>query len=295
MLKNLKTNSLLYKYLNGSQKNVMGTILGFSKVNTLFNEDQLKIYTKQIKKDINNDKPLNVHLSFLLYYDHTRCRVTRYLFNIGLPYQIKIIDKSKEIKYKPNDLIVEHELNTINNTLIKYIYKEDTNYNFNDSKHSFINLINGKLDKKFFFYFLMDIIYNKCNNSDTAFKNLYDMRVINELNNRFDILNDPENILENKYFELNPDKPIILNIPKKFYGSYINNEGLEKNFNTLNIKLEPYLLKDLPKSLLDLRSFINLKEVHNPTYLEDYINIYNDNIVNKIKLNLNDNLLNSKL
>ena len=283
---NIKTNSKLYRYFNGKNKNVLATILAFDTINVSAFTSHPDSLSSEIKKAKINElklenKHLNIKIACLLLYDHTKCKITRYLLNVNEPFEVVVIKDETKSKFE----IVPFEYNLTNdskfkdlvvldNKVIKNLCKEDRVDN------KFLSyLSDGRLNKTFILNFIIYLLNTRKKVHDVSYNNIFDYRIINALHNRLLDFNKEKVIIdkitnEKVLFQLDRERPFIVNIPKNLHG--ILDRISELTLNQYNIKFIPYLAEDLPPVINDLKSQLNFKSIQNQPDLDQRIIKFNN-------------------
>ena len=233
------------------------------------------------------EKGTPLKIAILVLYDHRKCRIDRYLLNIGEPFDVEFIrlneskfQDDKKLLPKEENYVFEDDFNYNTQKIIKYFFTENR---MSNGKPILKIPCNGKLSKQFFFEFLYDILYRFINNTDYSYSKMYDNRLINAILNRHDdIYLDFEfkkSKLDEQLFPIDRNKKIIINIPKGIHSLFDKkvNSILDNNLGggILNFKLEPYLLKDSPQVIRDIRSSLDLKSIDSNLKLDAKISQFN--------------------
>jgi hypothetical protein len=296
-------NNKINKYLTSENPNLYGTIISFQKGWRKKNPEFIDYY------------------AFLLYFSHETGRIERFLYNSGTKnnkiFNNSFIDynKNEEISnfpYYNNNKEVYENINDLN----KYLINVDKILELLPlSQISFKSLNDGKINKNMFISFLFELIrdyfiykqsYNYCdmhilrkyteakdNITNYNFKlgtgksiykkELYnDLVLINENITSEGIKNIEKSITEFysiKYINYNSEKK-LLNIPTNF-----NNKNYQEFINKIeDNKYETISLdkSNQPECLIDLKCFINSRNVINYQDLIIKIMKFNDFISNKI-------------
>lgn len=201
--------------------------------------------------------------------------------------------------------VVNHDLEVKNGVIFKYFFKEDFKYSKDDNNRplisNFKHFHDGKLNKDFITHFItrnvLDLNYELSEvgiNPSTHFVKVFDMNIINAIINYMDkkriVINSQRSTIQQE-FKLNPNKPFSLNIHKNFYDQLAKQKDMFKS--DFNIKLVPYLHKDLPQVLKDFKSEVDLRNIRSTYDLDTRIFFFNKNIKQKLKL-MRDEYIRSK-
>ena len=204
-----------------------------------------------------------------------------------------------------NDKIVKEDLSIKEGVIFKYFFKEDFNQGRDDNNRPFISNFkhfhDGKLNKDFISHFIarnvLDLKFELDEvgvNPSTHFVKVFDMNIINAIRNYMDkkriVINAQRSSIKQE-FKLNLNKPFSLNVHKNFYDQLAKQKDMFKS--DFNIKLVPYLHKDLPQVLKDFKSEVNLKNIRSTYDLDTRIFFFNKNIKQKLNL-MRDEYIRSK-
>lgn len=126
-----KWNDNVIEYLQGHDKNLYGTILGFKRG------------WRKNNKDADFD-------AFLLFFDHTTARIERYLINLGIKKDIEVVKINEDVDPKEHIDFWEEERQKV----IRPVYNSPYNIPNTVLIH---NLHDGKLNKHFFSVFVTEL------------------------------------------------------------------------------------------------------------------------------------------
>jgi hypothetical protein len=279
----MKRNKLtLNEYLIGNNENLIGSILGFQR--------------GRRKDSIIRS---NHFFSFLLYFDHRTGRIERYLINKGSTQEVNVIDKTKDPYL---GLEIEHK----DNKQIRNIYDDE---HLIGSDSSFLNLYDGKMSRKFFSIFLLELLrdylqfHNSYENGNMEeLRNWTSPLIKKQYNDSGELTSLPlgtgsvkENVnvllkdnikpIPHKVFIDHPNKgPYVINVPKNFYNKVLFDSFLSNNFILNEVT---YKIENVPGCLIDLKAYINSRTIVDPVYdLRTKVRNFNNNtnkILSKLK------------
>lgn len=163
-----------------------------------------------------------------------------------------------------------------------------------DPKHSFKNLINGRLDRRFFTVFIFELMRDYLIfKSSYSIPNMRDLRVqLDPILPKTDKNKIPlgtktsqttflglESFEAKRFIELDKDTPYKILIPKNFNSRVLSEDLLIHNYKIETIESK----KVLPKSILDLKSNINARLISDWFDLDNKIKTFNDNMLNYLE------------
>lgn len=285
-------NDNVIEYLQSGNKDLYGTILGFRKG---WKNNQI------VKNDF---------YSVLLFFDHTTCRIERFLVNKGVSEAIDIVRIDELVD---PSLHVDH-FDEENNKVIRPIY--NTPYNIPEAG-TFHHLHDGRLNKAFFQVFLFELFRDylhthksyKIPNMNTIrtwtdpseFKENEEIKMelgSGEVIKRHDWQSNHYNYSPfNQYLKTSEASHIIkfdkdqtkkIYIPKNFH-----TVSSTETFSNFGYNLEPYNPKFTPKVIKDIKTILNTKNFSRLDILDHSVERFNYVVAKKI-YNINNNLKNNK-
>lgn len=274
----------------GTNKNVYGTILGFGGISKS-NWENAALYKRNAAIEMLSNEGKHITFAYLLFYNHTKCRIDRYLINSSEPYEVKLIEVN-DSKYLDNRLtlhpkadMLENSYPIINNFHIKYIFNEDVT---RSPKHiKSIYSFDGKLNKKFISYFLLEVCYSLIKSLGrgseeigfTSYSKIYDMSSIHSYENRLESLdlNKKSSSLRSKvFFPLDTNKTVSINMHSGLYNRLGTTEMFDEFESVTTLKINSINYQDGPTILKDLRRSIKQEPIHNNVDLDRFITRFNE-------------------
>lgn len=293
--KTLKKSNSLTEYLFGNNSNLIGTIIAIRK--SLVKLDVFMDYYNDIQ--INKKTFIPESYAILLYFDHRKARLVRYLFNPNLTFWKKApkIYNKNSIKYLSNEDLLK-PFSQLNPYLFNFksqlineaptILTDDNDIkHITDVSHNFKRLCDGKITKMMTTLFMTDLMRDYIIDHQKVY-DIADMKLIREHTEPTKVvgLDDVFMSVETKikqsslnkikYVDVNqilpyPDEKAII-----YHQKSLNFSEVEETYNNLtNIYFEEKANKDFPQVIKDLRRFICPSTIENKKYLDDRINKFN--------------------
>lgn len=292
IVQNSDWNDNVVEYLQGGNKELYGTILGFKK--GWRNSEVVK----------------NDFYSVLLFFDHTTARIERYLVNKGVKQGIDIVRIDEVV----DPALHVDQFDEEKNKIIRPIYT--TPYNI-PAGVSFHHLHDGKLNKAFFQVFLFELFRDYLHTHKSY--RIPNMNIIRTWTDPSEYreneetkmgLGSGEVIPRNAWHTINThntpvdvylktseasriikfgkDQPQKIYVPKNFH-----TVSSTETFSNFGYNLEPYNPKFTPKVIKDIKTILNAKNFSRLNVLDLSIEKFNYVVARKIH-NINNNIKNNK-
>lgn len=138
-----------------------------------------------------------VNFCYILFFNHIKCRIDRYLMNMSEPYSVKFIELPNTSKYGETSLqllngpaMIDKSYPLLKGQALKYIFKEDKSPNNLEAIPKRFTS-DGKLSLKFIRYFLFEAmisifrtgLYGPVQGFH-SYANHFDFNIINSYENR---------------------------------------------------------------------------------------------------------------
>ena len=292
-LSNIKIPRKVYRYYNGEYKNVYGSIIssyGSLKWEYSFNGDgSVNI------NSLPNKKESNIEFSYILFYNHIKCRIDRYVLNTSIPYEVKLIEVPDKSKYIGNSITkdaaaerLSQGVVNLNNQVLKYVFREDLLTNHRVFRSVYTN--NGKISQKLILYFLYEVYHSvtkqlKNIGSEIGFHSyhkVFDILAINNYERRLEDLG--MDIKQNKIaplFPLDTTKPILVNLHSDLLTHLgKSDQAFEQLEKLSNVKINRFNYHQGPQVIRDIRRMLRQEPITNNETLDNRI-IHINHVISK--------------
>ena len=281
----------MYEYYHGKDRNVYGSIISsYGPLNWKFNLNNDGV----IDVDKTPKSPSNIQFCYILFYNHIKCRIDRYVLNTSVPFEVKLVECDKDSKFIGSSLTVNPEAKELNRGLkiinkdyvVKYVFREDLLINKRYTKAVYTN--NGKLSKNFILYFIYEVCHSIASNMKlvngslgfTSYSKVYDLFTIIAYENRLRDLNlSIKNNNIHNFFPLDPRKNIYVNIHTDLLHKLgLSTTSYESIGDLSNIKFSPLTYHDGPQVIKDIRRMLKQAPINSNTDLDRRITKINEAI-----------------